>query len=756
MHIYCSVMADNHDSSLALNLGSEHRYDKASNNEALAWGTRVFALCILILEGDRSTAQRLTMEILRSWEVALSSERKRVSKSKNPYSTNPDEILRNRYHLLQTKTFNNLLPAEVESERDLKDITPWVLIFRFVKAVFQVTARVSEDRTLGMLRILRGYKSAEVARTFLELSHIEHDYQYFANRQLEMFGGKRGFYNRFAAFTSKADGASSWYPFELDTGTTLIEWIKQQISTHLLPWGCYCQEGAECAVGQILAAVRGVNQTTGRVIYCAADEFRMLLLSSPELFRELVDQLIVFGGRRFEKGNLPYKEIQVPYMRVGNNNSRTSEAPPDHEPWTANEQVETLAYLRTAADTARYGWRSTDMVVRTSSGKEIADRQLTRTVSIQTTVPVPALVNVYLRSHGSEFLLYQTDLVEGHETIGVEEFRAEGAQEVKVSYEVEGPYAKFTINYSEPWYWHFARLYFTGWGKFLALRPIVTFAAVALILMATGLIYFQFKSIPIPMIEGPTQVENESEAPIPEPFSGDDAPVPLNDKPPRKERRPLKADRGGEIDGRRDFRRHVPRPVRIDGEQSRVAENFVNSDPLTRDPGIELPAYDRSSSRGGKITNTSVIANPNGTNVLASRVVVSWTPNPAATSYQVQFTDSADRLVAWFDVKTTEVKVNGLSPGEIYYLEVYPLGTPQKKVTTARSTFGTLSESAAEDVLESERKFKSDKLLLGIAYLKKGMLDEALMALSEYKALHPNSRLARRLVKRIHALRPNE
>lgn len=477
--------------------GENHRYAPPTNRELSEWGQKAFLLAATVLSPDREAAQRVTVEALNVWKTLLDEEKQRAGKTRL-YTSNPDEILFNRYHLLQARLFVILQGVEIKQESELKNsfdeaaaedwLHPWTLVLRYVKYVLKRTNAVSELRLIGACRVLRDYYFKEITVFFDQLSPNKgaqskwlHEEQYFKNNATRYFGDgaqnrerrELRLRNRFEFFAEVENPRSPTHPFRtVSENHSVVGWIKEHLTDLLSPWGAdphqsgrpndLLRSGGDKKTTP-LDCLRSVTPESVKRAekYCAVDELRMLILTNPYYFEDFI-QMLDKDDPTLE--NTQPQELQLPLMKKSSDKEMPSTPPPVPLGWQVHEELEAMRAYHYAVDARRKGWRAESLVIRIDD-RPAAEKSLFESGGgakiIESTFPAATaeLIDVYLRSDdGRESFFYQL-LVDfdrlTERQILEKNFTAEGGQTLAfrltpVFRDDEIEALNFTLEYGEP------------------------------------------------------------------------------------------------------------------------------------------------------------------------------------------------------------------------------------------------------------------------------------------------------------------
>jgi hypothetical protein len=482
---------------MTIRFGENHKYAPPTNRELSEWGQKAFQLAAIVLSPDRESAQKITVKALNAWKTLLDGERQRAGKTRL-YTSNPDEILFNRYHLLQARLFVNLQAQEIKQEAEVKkslDETPdsihsWTLVLRYVKYVLTRTNAVSELRLIGVCRILRDYYFKEITAFFDRLSPNReadgkgwHEEQYFKNNATRFFGdgsqnrerSELRLRSRFEFFAEVENPRSPTNPFRTLPGNhPVVGWIREHLTDLLSPWGADPRPSFNRLAGgeENPTPLDCLRSVTPKLInraekYCALDELRMLILTNPYYFEDFI--------RSLEKNDPTLKdtqpqELRLPIMKKSNDEEMPRTPPPVPLPWQIHEELEAMRAYQYSVDVRRQGWRAESLIVRVDD-EPIAERNFLAAGSngkklIESTFPAATeLVDVYLKSGEREAFFYQLliDFDRLYEKQILEKnFTAEGGQTLTfrlTPHFQDGEIDKiqFTLEYGEPWHWKYLR-----------------------------------------------------------------------------------------------------------------------------------------------------------------------------------------------------------------------------------------------------------------------------------------------------------
>jgi hypothetical protein len=781
--------------------GYNHKYKEPDNSELLEWGERVFQLISLILGSDREKAQELTIKVLNLWNQDILKEKKRAGKTRL-YTQNPTDILKNRYHLLQTSVFYNLQQEEILQEEKFKlendsagaQIHAWTLILRYVKYVLKRTNKISESRLVGMCRILRHYKLDDLQDIFARLipGESSHHSTHFTNLQSKLFGDNEDnleprqnrLRERFEPFAEIDDPRNITTIFKtLDKEHPAVKWIEEQLEDLLSPWGAHPTPPEHKNHQSNISAENylhtlGIKHIRTATDYCAADELRMLLVTSPHFFEEfIVNSLHAAGEKASTKQT--FRELQLPLMK-NNTDDIPQSSPPTVTAWSAEEKLAALLSFSDSIKARKSGWLAESLCLRVND-ELIKVEQITNTTEFEATITPVELIDFYMRENSRDILLYQfkIDFDELSESKDFEDnFTAEGGQTLSLQLNPEfqeGHLTKYnlTVKYTEPWFWKYRRAWLNqGFSNSLFRFPLV---GIGLVIILFLFIFFignlqQNNESPIVVVE-PSPAVSPDEAPIgnvgnKQRNNVDDELVANNNSSIQNSFNKKIERKNANVENQPKERKQNS-PVKekvLPPTRPEVVEKFTNPDEklamsmfgnpsqISKEEGI----VDQSvTSRSGTSSAKGYFVSPDGVYVRPNNINLSWSAVPGAVRYIIEVRNSAGKLiVSPLNIFSTSAILTNLSPGDNYFWKIIPVNSNNIALPgMPEGNFSTLPSDALERISVAEKQFANSPLLLGIVYMKNGLPDEAIDRFNEYAAKNPKSQFIRQLLIRAKALR---
>jgi len=153
------------------------------------------------------------------------------------------------------------------------------------------------------------------------------------------------------------------------------------------------------------------------------------------------------------------------------------------------------------------------------------------------------------------------------------------------------------------------------------------------------------------------------------------------------------------------------------------------------------------------------VIEPAGGVLLTDRPTFRWTPLERATSYVVELYDGNFNLVAASPPLTGRswAAPQPLARGRVYAWQVKATRDGQEVTSphppAPQARFRVLDRAKANELTRARRAYPSSHLMLGLLYAEAGLLEEAERELRLLQKANPGSRLARRLLGQVRALR---
>jgi hypothetical protein len=153
------------------------------------------------------------------------------------------------------------------------------------------------------------------------------------------------------------------------------------------------------------------------------------------------------------------------------------------------------------------------------------------------------------------------------------------------------------------------------------------------------------------------------------------------------------------------------------------------------------------------------ILTPVGTAVLTDRPTLRWGPLSGARSYVVNVYDRNFNKVAASEpqARTEWTLPRSLERGQVYSWHVVAvregqeLTSPEPPAPEAR--FMVLDQTKTEALQRARQSYASSHLTMGTLYARAGLLDEAEREFQLFLRAHPGSKIARKLLRSVQALR---
>jgi len=492
-------------------LAPNHFYQTPSERlrETLEYGDRVFQLCHSLLVDAEYVAQNIAVTSLIQWSKDLVRQKEKSWKVK-PYKGPPDMILLNRYHLLQNRVFGKLEEYEGDEERLYGgEIPPFVIVLRYVKAVLGLTMKKSEHRIIGMCHILRDHSFRDLVEIFDNMwcfgeAYRDIDEQYFRNASTKLFGSPQyPLRKRFDQFFDIENLEGFIQPFRQLESPLIISWVNDQLDNNLSPWGVtptFTNRNIASDLPSPFTVLSNVDTKLLRKkpsLYSAADEIRMLLVTSPKQYGEFVN-----------KAKIESRRLRLPAMKNSINNSQSLPIePPVIKQWDDQNRLQAVHALQSNAHLCRKGWLADELAVRIKgniiSRKEIVN-WANRVKCIKFNTNDSRYVAVELVTSTSEELLYEfeIDKQQLRDTGSfLDQYRGEGGQLLTLSVCIGSEDVQnfeASIGYSEPVHWKFYRK-FRVWTSQLGstslyIKPILATAPILVAVLAVGLTLFNRES----------------------------------------------------------------------------------------------------------------------------------------------------------------------------------------------------------------------------------------------------------------------
>jgi hypothetical protein len=182
--------------------------------------------------------------------------------------------------------------------------------------------------------------------------------------------------------------------------------------------------------------------------------------------------------------------------------------------------------------------------------------------------------------------------------------------------------------------------------------------------------------------------------------------------------------------------------------------------------GVEAPsmlaslAGSVSALRGGSVEGVSFpILSPVGQVVMTTRPTLRWGRLEGAATYTVSVFDRNFKKVAMSQPQTgTEWTItNPLTRGQIYTWQVTAVKNGEEitspEVPAPEAKFMVLDEAKAGELERALQTHRDSHLTMGVFYARSGLLDEAEREFQLLLRDNPKSRLARKLLQSVRALR---
>lgn len=153
------------------------------------------------------------------------------------------------------------------------------------------------------------------------------------------------------------------------------------------------------------------------------------------------------------------------------------------------------------------------------------------------------------------------------------------------------------------------------------------------------------------------------------------------------------------------------------------------------------------------------VVGPAGTIVLTGRPVFRWRALQGASGYTVKIYDTNFNLVDSSEsLSETQWKpVRPLPPGKIYTWQVAAMKEGSEVVSPSapapEARFKVLGEAEAKELTRALAAARNSHLARGVIYTKAGLLDEAEQEFTALVRSNPNSRVARKLLNNVRAMR---
>jgi hypothetical protein len=150
---------------------------------------------------------------------------------------------------------------------------------------------------------------------------------------------------------------------------------------------------------------------------------------------------------------------------------------------------------------------------------------------------------------------------------------------------------------------------------------------------------------------------------------------------------------------------------------------------------------------------------PVGKVVASAQPVFRWTPLAGAASYVVEVYDEQFNLVtkSAASQQTAWTPPQALARGRLYIWQVkanrdgQEIIAPKPPATQAR--FRVLAQAQSDELVRARRSHRNAHLLLGLLYVRAGLLDEAEKELRALQAANPSAPSVRQLLANVQALR---
>src|SRR5262245_25674153 len=173
-------------------------------------------------------------------------------------------------------------------------------------------------------------------------------------------------------------------------------------------------------------------------------------------------------------------------------------------------------------------------------------------------------------------------------------------------------------------------------------------------------------------------------------------------------------------------------------------------------PSTGRPSGGRDGESDARSAKFSVIE-PFGIVIQSDRPTFRWTRLDGATGYVVEVYDE------WFNplVRSPQITDHSwtapqsLKRGAIYYWLVKSIKDDQEfkapRPPAPQAKFRILNEATADELAKARRDYASSRLTLGLLYAQAGLLKEAELEFQALVKNNPDSALAHRLLRQIHA-----
>ncbi len=157
--------------------------------------------------------------------------------------------------------------------------------------------------------------------------------------------------------------------------------------------------------------------------------------------------------------------------------------------------------------------------------------------------------------------------------------------------------------------------------------------------------------------------------------------------------------------------------------------------------------------------NKFSVINPIGIVIFSDRPTFRWSPLDGATGYVVEvYDDKLSQVTTSSQLKDTSwTTPQSLKRGAIYSWQVTAIrggeefSSPRPPAPLAK--FRILDETLANEVVQARRDHAASHLTMALIYTKSGLLDDAEREFRMLYELNPNSRISRRLLESLSAMR---
>jgi hypothetical protein len=181
-------------------------------------------------------------------------------------------------------------------------------------------------------------------------------------------------------------------------------------------------------------------------------------------------------------------------------------------------------------------------------------------------------------------------------------------------------------------------------------------------------------------------------------------------------------------------------------EKSPLLAGLVRSDSLLRRGGDNQGARFSVSAPVGKV-------------MLSDRPTFRWSPLEGATGYIVEvYDDKLNQIIIGSQgADTSWTSPQSLKRGGIYSWQVTAIKGGEEfsspRLPAPPAKFRVLDQTQANEIVQAQRAYTSSHLTLALIYTKAGLIDEAEQEFRALQRANPNSKILRRLLANIQAMR---